>query len=167
MQRESPTAQRLHEDHVAVLALLDRLDGVLASRGPDRPAGADDGEVTRLAADLIAKLDGELAHHFDFEEKAVFPRLYEAGEGDMAELLVEEHGVLLPLAAEILELLRARRDDGFPAEAWRRFHRLGLEFAERQRAHIEKEEIGLLPAIAEALEPDIDGELAMSYAEAR
>jgi iron-sulfur cluster repair protein YtfE (RIC family) len=69
--------RRLHEEHVATLALCSRLEATLA-------AGRSDPVLMRAAA---AALAGEIERHFAFEESELFPRLSAAGEGDMAELL--------------------------------------------------------------------------------
>ena len=68
-----------------------------------------------------------------------------------------------PLMQRIAELAREARANEFTAESWSEFVRLGGELLERLLAHIEKEEMGLLPELEDVLEADADAELASGY----
>jgi hemerythrin-like domain-containing protein len=145
---ETPTRQvsrRLHEEHVATLALWSRVEAALA-------AGKADAQLMRDAAASLAE---EIAHHFDFEEKELFPRLAAAGEGDIAQLLEEEHATIRAAAARFIDL--SRKD--FSAE----LRRLGLELAERLVSHVQKEEMSLLPVLDDLLDEDTDDALTAAY----
>ena len=50
---------------------------------------------------------------------------------------------------------------------WRDVRRLGLEFVAQLTGHIEKEEIGLLTALDDAVDEDCDAELVVAYSAAR
>jgi iron-sulfur cluster repair protein YtfE (RIC family) len=139
-------SRRLHEEHVATLALWSRVESALA-------AGKADPALMRAAAASLAE---EIAHHFDFEERELFPRLAEAGEGDIAELLKEEHATIRDAAARFMALSRG----DFSPE----LRTLGLELAERLVSHVQKEEMSLLPALDDLLDEAADGELAAAYA---
>ena len=167
MENRSPTARVLHEEHMASRNLLNRLEQALAAHQPGRPPAADDGRFGQLLGDLIVALEGEVRRHFAFEEDQIFPRLAADGDGDIGDMLSEEHGEILPLATELTELARTARRDGFEPDAWNKFRRLGLSFTELLGAHIEKEEAGLIPAIEAMLEPAADDDLATDYAAAR
>src|SRR5512139_2393070 len=76
--------RRLHEEHVAVIALCARLEASLASGKPD----------AALLKTALAAIEDEVERHFVFEEAELFPRMKEAGEGDLVELLLEEHAAV-------------------------------------------------------------------------
>jgi DUF438 domain-containing protein len=140
-------SRRLHEEHDATLALWGRLESSLA-------AGRHD---AALLASAAAALAHELDHHFRFEERELFPRLAAAGEGDIGELLQEEHEVIREAGKRFIALVR---DD--PENS--RVKVLGLELAERLVAHVQKEEMSLLPAIEDLVDEAADAELSMAYA---
>lgn len=140
-------SRRLHEEHEATLALWGRVEASLA-------AGKHDVLLLRSAAGALAY---ELEHHFRFEEEALFPRLAAAGEGDIAELLQEEHAAIREAGRQFIALLA-----GDPAHPQVKI--LGLELVERLVAHVQKEEMSLLPALEDLVDEDADGELAAAYA---
>jgi len=164
MELSRQTTRLLHDEHAAAVALLDRLDALLARHRPGTPADAADPGVGLLLGDLVAHLETESGRHFDFEEAHLFPRLREFGDAFIADLLGQEHTAIRPLAARLAALAREGRAGAFSAESWAEFHRLGAELVERQMAHIQKEEMGLLPLLDDLLEEEADAELATIYA---
>lgn len=153
MNLKRATSQRLHSEHMAVLDLLARLSAAFGKSGlPDRA-------LYRDAAALIA---GEVAQHFEFEERACFPHLEAAGEGDLCSLLAEEHVVIRAAAAEFVPLARRAADGALSAEEARRFRVVGLELCERLAAHAQKEELSLVPALEDALDADADRAAALA-----
>lgn len=145
----------LDDEHRTSLALLARWEAALAR-------GASPG--TDLAAALVHQIEDEVPRHFGFEEERLFPLLDEAGEGDLARLLAEEHETLYRVAAELLPLARALRD-GTPGDAApARLVPLAREWIERLGAHIEKETMALLPALDGVLDDDTDRTLAFTHA---
>lgn len=161
MSESSQIVRALHEDHMAVLGLLSRLETACqASAAP----GGDDGAFRGLATQFSAAVETEVRDHFDFEERDLFPPLREAGFGDLADLLVEEHGVIWPLATQVVSKVRQGCDHGWSPEGWGTFRPLALELVERLRSHIEKEERALAQAVVDTFEADADMEIAMSYA---
>ena len=140
-------SRRLHEEHDATLALWGRVEASLA-------AGRHDALLLKSAAAALAQ---ELDHHFRFEERELFPRLAAAGEGDIGELLQEEHEVIREAGRRFMDLVK---DDPSRSEV----KILGLELAERLVAHVQKEEMSLLPALEDLLDEAADGELAVAYA---
>jgi hemerythrin-like domain-containing protein len=147
-------SRRLHEEHEATLALWNRFELAVAARA--WPPQADDGELASLLRNCASALTQEVSHHFDFEESELFPRLAEAGEGDIAELLTEEH-VAVRAAAQGFGAALQTQD-------WQRLRAAGLELAERLVAHVQKEEMSLLPAIEDLLDEETDARLALAYA---
>jgi hemerythrin-like domain-containing protein len=141
--------RRLHEEHEATLALCSRLEASLA-------AGRSDAALMRAAA---AALGGEVERHFAFEEAELFPRLAAGGEGDIAELLQEEHVAIRAAAARFIALVK---ENSFENE----LRVVGLELAERLASHAQKEEMSMLPALDDLLDEEVDHELAGIYAAA-
>lgn len=142
------TCRRLHEDHEATLALWSRFEQAASARNLPPEEG-----LVRHCASALA---GEISQHFDFEESELFPRLTEAGEGDIADLLAEEH-VAIRAAAQAFIAAFEKRD-------WQQLRSAGLELSERLAAHVQKEEMSLLPAVEDLLDDETDARLALAYA---
>jgi hemerythrin-like domain-containing protein len=148
----------LDEEHRANLELLLQVQRVLA--GPT----ATGKEPAALAGHLLRAVEHEIVRHFGFEEREIFPRMEEAGEGDMASLLAEEHDAIRTVAGEMLPLLREAVRDALDDAGWIRLRRGALEFSERLRTHIDKETLALLPLLEDLLDEETDRELAFAYA---
>ena len=140
-------SRRLHEEHVATLALWGRLESALA-------AGRHDAALLKSAA---ASLERELDRHFRFEEAELFPRLAQAGEGDIGELLREEHETIRAAGLRFITLVRENGNE-------KEIRTLGLELAERLVNHVQKEEMALLPALDDFIDEETDHELDSAYA---
>jgi len=139
-------SRRLHEEHQATLALWARVEASLA-------AGKADAALMRAAAASLAE---EIERHFGFEENELFPRLAAAGEGDIAELLQEEHVAIRAAGGRFIKL---SKEDSFTQE----MRTLGLELAERLVSHVQKEEMSMLPALDDLLDQETDDALAANY----
>jgi hemerythrin-like domain-containing protein len=148
-------SRRLHEEHVATLELWSRVEQTIGTR---------DAALEALLGRCAAALADEVARHFEFEESELFPRLAEAGEGDIAELLAEEHEVIRGAAAQFDESCRALRTGSLDTAGWQRLRVTALELAERLVSHVQKEEMSLLPALEDLLDEATDAELALAYA---
>lgn len=164
MDIQSQTCRRLHEEHEAVFELLRRLQRALAdSQGGAAPDSLDPAWGA-LLRDVRSGLEFEVAPHFDFEERSLFPLLADAGDGDLVELLNEDHKVIREVTASLLELLAAWRARKLDASGWRSLKRLGLELCDRLTEHALKEEQAMLPALESVLSEDRDRELFAAYA---
>lgn len=137
-------SRRLHEEHQATLALWARVEAALAANRAD----------AALLKSAAASLADEVHRHFIFEERELFPRLAQAGEGDIAQLLHEEHATILEAAQRFIELVKADPSD-------KALRPLGLELAERLVSHVQKEEMSMLPALEDLLDDDTDAELCL------
>ena len=160
MDHRSLVSRTLDDEHRANLALLDRVEqafGRMRSRGSD--------ELRTLAGALARQVEQDIGRHFAFEERELFPRMTDAGDGDMAALLALEHASIRAVADELLPLARAAEDGTLDAAGWDALARGALEIAERQVAHIQKESMALLPLLDDLLDENDDRELAFSYAE--
>lgn len=160
-------SRALHEDHVATLALLDRLEALLGHHRKDQPPTLTNADNAHFLKELIRAIDTEIGPHFAFEEDSVFPLLAAAGDGEMGAFLVDEHQAILPLARRLAEIAKSARDAGFDAKAWAEFHQVGGDLVERLVSHILKEDMGLLPALDDLLDEEADGRLAIEFAERR
>ena len=155
--------RRLHEEHTATLTAWTRLEQQLAARDTRWPPAEGDAIASQLRA-CAGLLAQEVSQHFAFEEAQLFPRLEESGEGDIAQLLAEEHAVIRE-AAQQFAALQARAARGELDDAgWRTFKIAALELVERLVSHVQKEEMSLLPAIEDLIDEETDRELITEYA---
>ncbi len=159
MDHASHVARRLHEEHLASLALLGRFEEALAARQAPAPGDRAWAEIARA---VCAAFEDEVAHHFEFEERELFPRLADAGEPGIGMLLAEEHRTIRAVAADLLPALRASVA-GTPVD-WKELRNAGFGFAERMQGHIQKEEMGLLPMVEDLIDAQTDEALALAYA---
>jgi hemerythrin-like domain-containing protein len=154
----------LDDEHRANLELLGRVEQRFA-RMPRSGAGSDP-ELQQLAGALGRLIEHDIERHFTFEENELFPRMADAGDGDMAALLIEEHDAIRAVASELLPLTRAAAAGTLDDAGWDTLKRGALEMVERQVAHIQKETMALLPLLEDLLGDDDDRELAFAYAAA-
>lgn len=162
MNLERQTTRRLHEEHVAAIALLGRFEQALVARR-EAPLPSD-GPWREIARDVAAGVTGEIEQHFDFEERALFPRLEASGDGQIVGILGGEHVVIRQVATELVDLLRKSPTAQLSSTEWQTLKMLGLEYVERMMSHIQKEEMALLPALEAALGEDDDADLMLEYA---
>ncbi len=164
MDFQRQTSRRLYEEHLATLQLLGRVERVFTGRAGAYPPAAGDAEWPPFVRALLAAIAVEVARHFEFEEHDLFPRLEEAGDGDLAALLNEEHATIRAVAQPLAELLRQALADGLQPQQWQTMKTLALEFSERLGSHAQKEDGALLPVLESLLDEDTDRELFGAYA---
>jgi hemerythrin-like domain-containing protein len=163
---QTQTAALLHEEHLRTIQALQRLESYLLNQTSRRQPDLAKPEVRAVLEGLLLDVAAEVERHFGFEENHLFPVLAQRGEGGIAAFLTEEHGTILPLAQELATAARAAiAAGGFTAEAWKSFHRSGVELCEREVFHIQKEEMGLLAAIGMYVDAETDATLAARYRE--
>lgn len=155
------TSRRLYEEHVAVLALLERFGQALARLGA--PPAANDAVWRLLLPQLATALQHEVAGHFDLEERQLFPRLRAHGSGELADLLLEEHALIREVSRPLLELLGRARAGSLDDAGWQSLRALGLELVERLGAHAQMEQGSLVPAVDEMLDEAADMEIWNAY----
>ena len=147
--------QVMHDEHMAASAMLQDVEGLLAGAGHNPP----DATTAAIAETLIKAadaLEGEIKDHFDFEESALFPLLAEHGVPEIGVRLTGEHRVIEPLAEQVIAGSRAALAGGFSDESWRDFRLAAGELVTQLSAHIDKEEMALLPMLEDALDPQTD-----------
>jgi hemerythrin-like domain-containing protein len=152
-------SRALDKEHRATLDLLDRVERVVRHAGPAR-----DPELVKLVGVFCRHVEMELERHFAFEENELFPRMKDSGDGDMAELLREEHEAIHAVAHELLPLGHEAAMGKLGERGWDALRRATLEMSERLRAHIDKETMALLPLVDDLLDDNVDRELAFAYA---
>ncbi len=150
----------IHREHLETLGLLERVEAALA-KAKAAPAPGD-AAWARLLRELDANLANEIGRHFGFEEEELFPLLANGGDRDIASLLAEEHEAILALAKRMIPALRAFLG-GNGAQGWPALREMALELVERQVAHIQKEEMSLLPVLEDMLDAERDAELLNRY----
>ena len=158
-------SQTLHDEHMATIALMERLELIIARFRKGTPPDSKDPAVAKLLADLSVGLTHELNHHFDFEEAELFPILADAGEETVATHLAEEHGVIRPLAGALVELAEEARAQGFDAARWDEFRRVGEDLNASLVPHAQKEEMALLPVLDENMDAETEARLYENYVE--
>lgn len=147
----------LDNEHRSSLELLGRVEQAFV-----RAQSA--ASFTPLAPAFIRLIEHEISRHFEFEEGELFTRMTEAGEGDIAWLLRDEHDAIRAVAAELLPLARTAAAGSLDERGWGELKRGVLEMVERQVAHIQKETMALLPMLDDhLLDDDTDSALALAY----
>lgn len=155
-------SQILHEEHRATIALMERLEQLVA-RQRATPPDATDGIVAQLLSDLATGVQAEVERHFDFEEGQLFPYLEAAGDEAIGAHLTSEHEAMRPLGLQLAGLAREASSQGFDQARWNEFRRVGLELCERMLAHVQKEEMALLPLLDEVMDADAEMRLYENY----
>ena len=150
----------IHREHLETLGLLERVEAALAKAKAAPMPG--DAAWARLLRELDTNLANEIGRHFGFEEEDLFPLLASGGDRDIASLLAEEHAAILALAKRMIPALRAFLA-GNATQGWPALREMALELVERQVAHIQKEEMSLLPVLEDMLEPEQDAEMLTRY----
>lgn len=160
MQSSGQVSQALDSEHRNNLDVLGRVEQALARSA----STATDVELARLLPAFIRLIEQDIGRHFDFEESELFPRMAESGDGDMAELMREEHDAIREVAAEVLPLARSAAAGSLDRAGFDALRRGASELIERQVAHIQKETMALLPLLDDLLDEDLDRDLAFAYA---
>jgi len=165
MMFENPVAQRLHDDHMAVRAVLERLNSALRSTRPSSLPDFSNLELRSALGEIATVIETEIREHFRLEDDDVFPRLADAGEGAIGTLLAEEHITILALCDQVVDLVARSRKGDLAVEDWAKLWRAATALIEDLLSHIDKEETGLVPQIEDLLDADECAEIiARSYA---
>jgi len=162
MNFSNRVCQKLHEEHAATFVLLERLEKFLADQRSTLPDKSNRASA-QLLTDIAVAVDTEIARHFDFEEKELFTYLAQAGEREIGAHLTEEHRYLLPLGRRLATLARSAVANGFDAAEWGEFLRLGKDFCQNLQMHAHKEDMALLPLLADTMDAASEERLYQSY----
>jgi hypothetical protein len=99
--------------------------------------------------------------HFGFGRKAVPAHERAATARSLADRGAD---AIRDVAQELLPLTRAAAAGTLDGAGWDALKRGALELVERQVAHIQKEEMALLPLLEDLLDDETDRQLAFDYA---
>ena len=125
MTYQRQVSRTLDDEHRVNLELLGRIEQAFA-RAP-RSGNAGNAELIQLAGVLVRHIEQDVGRHFDFEEQELFPRMSDAGDGDMASLMTEEHDAIRAVASEVLPLARAAGAGTLDDAGWTTLKRGALE----------------------------------------
>jgi hemerythrin-like domain-containing protein len=154
--------QTLHDEHASNTALLERVERLIGGQGRAHPNNIDP-TVRELLSALGTNMANEVRRHFDFEENELFTYLDSIGENAIGAHLTDEHSVLRPLITQLSDTAHASLERGFDESGWNKFRQLGAELCERMSAHIQKEEMALLPLLEENMDPETEVRLYQNY----
>ena len=157
-------SQTLHDEHRATIALMERLEQLIARYRRSVPDVSDQG-VTQLLSDVATGVAAEVKRHFDFEERHLFAYLDAIGDSSIGAHLTEEHSAMRPVGIRLSEMAREAEARGFNQMTWAEFRLLGGELCERMLAHIQKEEMALLPLCEESMDSETEARLYQEYVE--
>jgi hemerythrin-like domain-containing protein len=162
MARSNKLGQLLHEEHFHIVMLFCDLENRVGGSGRLQPLDPADAEDRRQLTDLITALDGVVRHNA-FEEKELFPLLCSSGAEDLAEMLADEHLVMVPLVQRLRRLAGDLLEGGVDAEKWQTFCQTASEFTAEILSHLQKEELGVVQVIDSLLDHHQADALAHRY----
>ena len=162
MMYSNRVSQKLHDEHMATLALLERLGRFVATKEAPKTVDID---TRTFLIDLAAAFDSEIWHHFAFEEKYLFEYLIESGDTELAQHLTTEHEQIRDIGGRTIAMARAAAISPFSPAAWREFGLLAQQLIDQLSAHVQKEEMALLPAIEDAMDAETEVRLLTEYVE--
>jgi hemerythrin-like domain-containing protein len=165
MSFNNRVCQTLHEEHEAALALMQRLEQLIARHRRGGPPDVADAAVAKLLSDLSTGVEREFQRHFSFEEDELFPYLRANGEEALGAHLTDEHAVIRPIGTRLATVARGAMTAGFDEATWEEFCRLGQELSGIMHGHVQKEEMALLPLIEDSMDADTEARLVEEYLE--
>lgn len=160
MMYTNRVCQKLHDEHMATLALLEKLERFVAN---GKPPEATDSAARALLIDLAVAFENEIWRHFGFEEKHLFDYFAQSGDSEMGQLLTAEHVQIRSLGARIIAMARAAAASGFTPPAWNEFRPQARQLAEQLATHAQKEEGVLIPLLQDSMESDAEEQLYTAY----
>ena len=164
MHFQNRVCQKLHDEHAAVIALMERLDQTVTGKR-DAVPDASEPLMAKLLNDLAAELPGEVERHFAFEEAELFSYLGEAGNKGIGAHLTYEHGIIRPIGAALVKLIGDVRAHGFDAARWAEFRQLGQQLHDCLVPHARKEDMALLPMLDDMMDSEKEMQLYEKYVE--
>jgi hemerythrin-like domain-containing protein len=157
--------QTLHDEHSATVALMERLERFIVGNRRGEPPNTSDSAVAKLLMDLSTSIEGEVMRHFAFEEDRLFTYLGAIGDDAISAHLTDEHKAMRPVGLRLAKLSRQAAATGFNDARWDEFRHVGQELCEQLLAHVQKEEMALLPLIEESMDAATEARLSEEYLE--
>ena len=155
--------QLLHDEHGTTGAVMERLQDLINRNPLGEPPDVQAHEVRRLLSELSLAIGPDLMRHFDLEEKFLFRYFDEFGDDAIGRDLTEEHVVFRQVIGRLTQLLDNVTTASFDAATWKDFRSLGQELSVNLLAHIEKEEMALLPILEELMDADAEASIFEEY----
>lgn len=155
-------SQTLHDEHCATVGLMERVEHLLRRCPRGNRPDANDRAVAQLLTEISTAVEADIERHFAFEESWLFPYLDAIGEDAIGAHLTEEHTAMRPLGLRLAELARAA-SAGFDGASWDEFRKIGQELSERLLAHVQKEEMALLPLLEDTMDAETEAKLYSEY----
>ena len=128
MMYSNRVCHKLHDEHMATLALLERLERFVAK---GEPAAASDSGTRSFLIDLAAAFESEVWRHFDFEEDYLFDYLVAEGDTELPRHLTDEHVQIKAVAERVIAMARAAAVAPFSPSAWCEFRPLSQQLIEQ------------------------------------
>ena len=161
MSFQRQVSRVLDDEHRANLEILGRVERALLGR-PERRSRAT--PSFRSSPVRSAGSSNRISSGISTSRSASSSRgMEEAGDGDMAMLLAEEHKAIRAVATSSCRWRAPRPRGRSTMQVGSVLKRGALEMVERQVAHIQKETMALLPLLEDLLDEDDDGGLALAY----
>lgn len=165
MKRLSELGPVIHEEHFRMLVLMCGIENRVCGDAAQHPMDPNDEEDRALLEEVVAGLTDMVGHNA-YEEAVLFPLLTDGNLGgdDLSELLSEEHQVIEPMARRVRTLAAEILEQGVRGSSAQAFQEAALTLAGNLIPHIQKEEMAVVQRLGSLLTPDVDHELALSYA---
>jgi hemerythrin-like domain-containing protein len=164
MNELTELGQVLHEEHFRILVSICGLENRV--NGPAAPLDPRRAEDKQQLQDLMCALDDVLGHHA-FEESVIFPLIRSGGEGELAGILVREHGAIEPMAAQLRAITAGILENGVDEESWEDFREAARELIDEVMRHLQKEELNIVQRMDLFLDHETDHRLAIEHAAER
>lgn len=143
----------LSREHQELAGLLSSFRNFLRMHGIKQQPDWKSLQSTRLVCDLYSAFDSALPRHFEVEENELFPLLKESGLGQLVDILLEDHQLIVTMISTIKPLLQKAKVAGdLTEEEWQLLYREGDAIVTELSAHAEKEDAGLVPELEELLD---------------
>lgn len=162
MNFQRQVSRLLDDEHRANLQILGRVEDAFARLARGSEGG--DPELAQIVGAFARHIERDIDRHFAFEERELFPRMDDHGDGDLASLLRDEHEAIRAVGVELLPRAQAAVAGTLDRDGWAALRRTAVEMIERETAHIQKETMALLPLVDDLLDEETDRDLAFGYA---
>lgn len=152
----------LHEQHFRILVLVSGLENRIRGDGAVRPLDVNDENDLGLLNELASSLSAAIEHNA-FEEKVLFPLLCRRGEGELADLLAQEHLTIGPVVRQMQILAAELLQHGCDRSRWQEFRQTAETLVTEMLSHLQKEELMVVQRLDVFLDARTDHKLATSF----
>jgi hemerythrin-like domain-containing protein len=156
----------LHEEHFRILVPICGLENRITGRRASEPLDLRNEDDRNLLEDLVSSLEQVIQYNV-FEETVLFPLLCDHGEGELAELLVQEHVAIGPLARRLSGLAAELLAKGANPARWNEFRDVAQDLVSEMLLHLQKEELSVVQRLDAFLDTETDHRLAHKLATTR